>query len=117
MRRRYHKVLHKNVRKHGKRKWEKISILLLNPENPLKMELSPAGAIPQEAKGGDPVQVLKSYANASLVQLHLETGRTHQIRVHGSAVIPSWRYSLASKQGKHLFPEILLQEQHFTHGS
>lgn len=66
-----------------KEKWEKISIPLApDPENPLKMELSPAGAIHGSKKAVTYYQVLKSYANASLVQLHLETGRTHQIRVH-----------------------------------
>ena len=66
-----------------KEKWEKISIPLApDPENPLKMELSPAGTIHGSKKAVTYYQVLKSYANASLVQLHLETGRTHQIRVH-----------------------------------
>ena len=66
-----------------KEKWEKISIPLApDPENPLKMVLSPAGTIHGSKKAVTYYQVLKSYANASLVQLHLETGRTHQIRVH-----------------------------------
>ena len=70
-----------------KEKWEKISIPLApDPENPLKMVLSPAGTIHGSKKAVTYYQVLKSYANASLVQLHLETGRTHQIRVHMASI-------------------------------
>ena len=66
-----------------KDKWEKISLPLApDPENPLKMVLSPEGTLPGSKNAVTYYQVLKSYGNASLVQLHLETGRTHQIRVH-----------------------------------
>lgn len=66
-----------------KDKWEKISLPLApDPENPLKVILSPDGTLPGSKNAVTYYQVLKSYRNASLVQLHLETGRTHQIRVH-----------------------------------
>ena len=66
-----------------KDKWEKISLPLApDPENPLKVVLSPDGTLPGSKNAVTYYQVLKSYGNASLVQLHLETGRTHQIRVH-----------------------------------
>ncbi len=84
MRRRYYKSSSQEMSvSMEKEKWEKISIPLApDPENPLKMVLSPAGTIHGSKKAVTYYQVLKSYANASLVQLHLETGRTHQIRVH-----------------------------------
>ena len=64
-------------------KWKKISIPLVpDPENPLKMVLSPEGTLSGSKNAVTYYQVLESYGNASLIQLHLETGRTHQIRVH-----------------------------------
>lgn len=64
-------------------KWKKISIPLApDPENPLKMVLSLEGTLPGSKNAVTYYQVLESYGNASLIQLHLETGRTHQIRVH-----------------------------------
>ena len=60
------------------------------------MVLSPAGTIHGSKKAVTYYQVLKSYANASLVQLHLETGRTHQLRLHLSAIghplLGDWLY-------------------------
>ena len=46
---------------------------------------------------------LASHKNMSLMELHLETGRTHQIRVHmGYRVSPSRRLSILP--GLYLFP-------------
>ncbi len=84
MRRRYHKVLRRrNVRKHGKREvGENFHPSCPKYGESSKNLLSPAGTIHGSKKAVTYYQVLKSYANASLVQLHLETGRTHRIRVH-----------------------------------
>lgn len=104
-----------------KEKWEKISIPLApDPENPLKMVLSPAGTIHGSKKAVTYYQVLKSYANASLVQLTWKPGApTRSVCTWQAPVIPFLAIpcTTKAKQGKHLFPEILLQEQHFTHGS
>ena len=53
-----------------------------DPENPMKMTTSPDSILPGSKHAITYYEVLKSCEDKSLVQLHLETGRTHQIRVH-----------------------------------
>ena len=53
-----------------------------DPENPMKMTTSPDGTLPGSKHAVTYYEVLKSCEDKSLVQLHLKTGRTHQIRVH-----------------------------------
>lgn len=58
-----------------------------DPDNRLKMVISPGSSLPGSKPAVTLYSVLKSTApgsriSASLVMLHLKTGRTHQIRVH-----------------------------------
>jgi 23S rRNA pseudouridine1911/1915/1917 synthase len=61
----------------------------------------PAGALKREVRpDGQPARthyrVLRRWSGATLVELHLETGRTHQIRVHmahlGHPLVGDWLY-------------------------
>ena len=64
-------------------KESEISIPLApDPKNHLQMVLSFDGTLPGSKAAVTCYKVLESYDNASLVQLQLKTGRTHQIRVH-----------------------------------
>ena len=63
--------------------WEKIDIPLApDPEDPMKMIISPGGILPGSKNAVTYYKQIKSFDNATLVELRLETGRTHQIRVH-----------------------------------
>ena len=53
-----------------------------DPDDPVKMVISPDGTLPGSKNAVTYCKVVKNYPNKSLIQLHLETGRTHQIRVH-----------------------------------
>ena len=53
-----------------------------DPDDPVKMVTSPDGTLPGSKNAVTYCKVVKNYSNKSLIQLHLETGRTHQIRVH-----------------------------------
>lgn len=63
--------------------WKEIAIPLApDPENPMKMTISPDGLLPGSRNAVTYYKNIKSFGNVTLVELQLETGRTHQIRVH-----------------------------------
>ena len=48
----------------------------------MKMTISPDGLLPGSRNAVTYYKNIKSFGNVTLVELQLETGRTHQIRVH-----------------------------------
>ena len=67
--------------------WKEIAIPLApDPENPMKMTISPDGLLPGSRNAVTYYKNIKSFGNVTLVELQLETGRTHQIRVHMSGI-------------------------------
>lgn len=67
--------------------WKEIAIPLApDPENPMKMTISPDGLLPGSRNAVTYYKNIKNFGNATLVELQLETGRTHQIRVHMSGI-------------------------------
>lgn len=67
--------------------WKEIAIPLApDPENPMKMTISPDGLLPGSRNAVTYYKNIKSFGNVTLVELQLETGRTHQIRVHMAGI-------------------------------
>lgn len=67
--------------------WERLFLPLApNPENPMKMTISPDGTLPGSKNAVTYFKTVRNYQNVSLVKLCLQTGRTHQIRVHMSGI-------------------------------
>ena len=67
--------------------WKEIAIPLApDPENPMKMTITPDGLLPGSRNAVTYYKTIKSFGNVTLVELQLETGRTHQIRVHMSGI-------------------------------
>ena len=67
--------------------WKEIAIPLApDPENAMKMTISPDGLLPGSRNAVTYYKNIKNFGNATLVELQLETGRTHQIRVHMAGI-------------------------------
>ena len=52
----------------------------------MKMTISPDGLLPGSRNAVTYYKNIKNFGNVTLVELQLETGRTHQIRVHMSSI-------------------------------
>ena len=52
----------------------------------MKMTISPDGLLPGSRNAVTYYKNIKSFGNVTLVELQLETGRTHQIRVHMAGI-------------------------------
>lgn len=67
--------------------WKEIAIPLApDPENSMKMTISPDGLLPGSRNAVTYYKNIKNFGNVTLVELQLETGRTHQIRVHMAGI-------------------------------
>ncbi|MDD5803073.1 RluA family pseudouridine synthase [Blautia sp. HCP3S3_H10_1] len=57
-----------------------------DPDNRMKMVISPEGKLPGSKNAITYFHVLENLEDTALVKLQLETGRTHQIRVHMAGI-------------------------------